>query len=485
MTRKTNIIFFLFLFLGTSFESVAELPVTEDEKLNSLQATPLQTAPGISCDRVQTLKHELPVLRNLPFIKEIPCKLVTKEEVETYLDYLLSKEITAKKLEKEEVIYKALGIIPPKYKYKEGIIKLYKEQVGGFYNPEEKFYAMASWMPASLQDPVAIHELTHAVQDQHFDLESLMNPSLFSDQMVARSALIEGDAMLVMTDYSRMLVGLPSILEDDNVSSFMLQTILAASYGGNMKDTPPALQAMLIFPYISGLKFAHSIAKDGGYETINIALKNPPLGTFEILHPEKYLERIQSIEAEEARSHKQKQNRELESSEAVSLVKVSSEVNKNPQVAPKEPENSQQQTELPKDVLPKEIHCEPIPSFGGDIFELTHEDIFGEFGTSIFFIAHAKTNKAPNLSSKWAGDRVCMYESNSKYFLSWEHEWIDTHSKDAFLSETQDIFKKRFSLENLELNTSYDLKRKYKIAQTVRIASTSETKSQVSFIIQK
>jgi hypothetical protein len=394
----------------------------------------------VSCDRVDTLIHEIPSLRELSFVKEVPCRLKNKDDVKQYLDYLLSKEVTSKKLDKEEIIFKALGIIPPDYDYRNGIIKLYKDQVGGYYNPEEKYYAMASWMPASLQDPIAIHELTHALQDQHFDLESIMEESLSSDELIARSALIEGDATLVMTDYSRRLAGLPSINEDESVSSFMLQTIIAASFGGTMKDAPPALQAMLLFPYISGMKFAHALLREGGFTTINHALENPPRGSNEILHPEKYLERI------------------------------------NP-----DPPTSSHETA--RETAKERLACNPAPSFGDLTFTLSSEDILGEFGTSVFFIAYHKTHMAPLIASRWEDDRICLYSSGSEYYITWEHEWRDSPSREKFINEVKKIFQQRFSIDVIEINNSYELQTQHREVQNLRISSESETKSQISFIV--
>ncbi len=427
MRKKSN---FLFLLILLSTTVVWKNDLISEEVSGAIASE--NSSAG--CDRVDDLISELPSLRALSFLKEVPCKLTSKEEVEAYLDYLLSKEITAKKLEKEEIIFKALGVIPSDYAYKSGIVKLYKDQVGGYYNPEKKYYAMASWMPINLQDPIAIHELTHALQDQHFDLESIMDESLFSDELIARAALIEGDATLVMTDYSRRLIGLPSIQEDESVSSFMLQTIVAASFGGSMKDTPAALQAMLLFPYISGLKFAHAITKEGGLDAINSALKNPPLGSNEILHPEKYLERINN----------------------------------------------------PHSPLPvKKLTCDQTPSFEDEVYSLTFEDILGEFGTSTFLIAYNKTHIAPTIASRWQDDRICFYESTSSRYITWEHAWETPLAQEKFLLEIADLFKKRFGLESLEINTSYNLQTEHQEAHSLRIASLKDNKTQISFIVKK
>jgi hypothetical protein len=392
----------------------------------------------ISCNSVQELLKEVPPLRGLDFKEEVPCKLSSKSDVERYLDSILSKESTASKLEKEEVIFKALGIIPSDYPYKSGLINLYREQIGGYYNPDEKYYVMASWMPISLQAPIAIHELTHALQDQHFNLKELMDENLMSDELLARSALIEGDATIIMTDYSRKGIGVSSIKGDESVSSFMLQTILASSFGSAMQKAPPALQSMLMFPYISGIRFAHALLREGGFELINKAITNPPLGSNEILHPEKYLARIA-----------------LEDSDSDSVASEPS----------------------------SRLGCEKSPSFNDVSFTLSHEDILGEFGTSVFFIAYGMTQKGTKIASHWSDDRVCFYEHGDKRLVSWEHAWSDESARDRFLSEVRSLFEERFGLEEMEFGTQYKVRTRDGEVSGVRIGEVSEVGSLIRFFV--
>jgi hypothetical protein len=396
----------------------------------------------ISCNSVKLLLKEVPPLRGLDFKEDVPCKLSSKSDVEGYLDSILSKEATASKLEKEEIIFKALGIIPSNYPYKSGLINLYREQIGGYYNPDEKYYAMASWMPIGLQAPIAIHELTHALQDQHFKLKDLMDENLMSDELLARSALIEGDATIVMTDYSRKGIGVSSIKEDESVSSFMLQTILASSFGSAMQKAPPALQSMLMFPYISGIRFAHALLREGGFELINKAITNPPMGTNEILHPEKYLARISQEE----------------------LVESDSE--------PLTPEPS------------RRLACDKAPSFNEVPFTLSHEDILGEFGTSVFFIAYNKTQTGTRIASHWSDDRICFYEHENQRLVTWEHAWSDESARDRFVVEVKLLFEERFGLKDMELNTTYEVQTRDREVSEVRVGLVSEVGSLISFFVE-
>lgn len=271
--KVAYVIFLLFLFVPASS---AEEKTRRSNKECSIAEAAIETASR---------------LRGLAIRSHVPCRLKGKEEVEKYLRETISKKTPRERIEKEGQVYRMLGIIPKDYDYFNGVIKLYTEQLGGYYDPELKYYAMASWMPLSMQMPIAVHELTHALQDQHFDLDALTGKEeVLSDVMLARSALVEGDATAVMLDYARELAGQPPVSKEKNVSMLMIQNISGAMLSQSLHEAPPAIQASLIFPYVSGLNFTHALLKKGGYRAVDKALRNPPQTTEEVLHPDRYLE---------------------------------------------------------------------------------------------------------------------------------------------------------------------------------------------------
>jgi hypothetical protein len=234
-------------------------------------------------------------IRGLKEKHKVPCRLVNQEQVEVYLRKVIKEKITETLLENEGQMFKLLGFVPEDFAYVDGLVSLYTSQLGGYYEPAEEYYGMASWLPDSLQMPIAVHELTHALQDQHFDLDKMMDQKKSTtDELLARSALVEGDATAVMLDYTRGLQGLPGIKNEKNVTSFMFQNLLGAGVSSSMNQAPPSLQAMILFPYVSGLNFAHQNLLRGGYDELNKVYVTLPNSTEEVLHPEKYLERIDS-----------------------------------------------------------------------------------------------------------------------------------------------------------------------------------------------
>jgi hypothetical protein len=125
------------------------------------------------------------------------------------------------------------------------------------------------------------HELTHALQDQHFNLRRFEQwPQGDSDAELAAHALIEGDATLAMTLYmaKNPLVALAFIrsVGSTNTSSEQFQR------------APRALRESLVFPYQEGSEWATQVYKRGGWAMVSEAFTKLPQSTEQILHPEKY-----------------------------------------------------------------------------------------------------------------------------------------------------------------------------------------------------
>lgn len=227
-------------------------------------------------------------IRKLTVKKEVPCIQQSKEEVLAFLRSSVMQRIPEKKLKSEALVYKLLGAIPHGYSYVDEIMKLYAEQAGGYYDPHAKRYVMASWLPALMQPTIAAHELTHALQDQYYNLEQFMDDKVLTgDAMLARAALVEGDATAVMNDFQ--LQGTPqSVAHLDSVEPIILQTVVGSYMTQSVAKSPALIKNMMLFPYTSGLRFVHFFLKKGGYESLQRLYMAPPTSTSEILHPERY-----------------------------------------------------------------------------------------------------------------------------------------------------------------------------------------------------
>lgn len=246
-------------------------------------------ADGVDCRVAASAIREASQIRGLSIQRSVPCTIEDREHVKKFLLNAVQNKIPAEKMRADEFIAKSLGFFPEDFDYKDGIVNLYLSQLGGYYDPERKKYVMAGWLPQMMQPTVAVHELTHALQDQHFNLETFIDDIHFStDRMLARAAVVEGDATAVMLDYQRGLIGDLPLSKVENVDAFVLQTVLGMALSTGSNPAPEALKAALLFPYASGIRFVHFLLRSGGYAAVTRAFAHPPESTEEVLHPEKF-----------------------------------------------------------------------------------------------------------------------------------------------------------------------------------------------------
>ncbi len=261
--------------------------------LTSLLLVPLAQAESDLCSLAKEALQEAEKIRELKTKRPVNCKVQNKQEVEQYLRDTINTKVPDIKITNEEKLYKKLGLIPRAYSYKEEIIKLYTSQLAGYYEPTTEYYVMAGWMPEAMQLPIAIHELTHAIQDQHYNLDKFLDPmSLTTDESLARSGVVEGDATVVMYDYFNQQSGQARLAEQGDIRSLIFQAVASSNMLAGFKEAPRSMQASLLFPYTSGLNFSHSILKREGYAGLNKVFSRVPKTTKEILHPEFYQQNI-------------------------------------------------------------------------------------------------------------------------------------------------------------------------------------------------
>jgi len=123
-----------------------------------------------------------------------------------------------------------------------------------------------------------VHELTHALQDQHFDLTKLGDAVEKSGEDFALTALIEGDATSVEDDY---LYSLPQAEQDAYFADEPDDTVDSAS----ASDVPPALDLFMGAPYIFGSRYLALLRDIGGAKRVDRAFAVPPTSEEEIIDP--------------------------------------------------------------------------------------------------------------------------------------------------------------------------------------------------------
>lgn len=242
-------------------------------------ATSTQHAAIVSM--TDAMLKETSELRELSILKAVKSGAQSRTEIEHMIVKNLDAETTPVEMHAAEALLKVFGLAPKDFAYRSFLIKLLTEQVAGYYDPKAQQFYLADWIELEGQKPVMAHELTHALQDQHFNLKRFENwPKGDSDAELAAHALIEGDATLAMTLYmaKNPLVALAFIrsLGGQEASS------------EQFKQAPRALRESLLFPYEEGSAWATQLYKRGGWEMVSQAFTKLPQSSEQILHPDKY-----------------------------------------------------------------------------------------------------------------------------------------------------------------------------------------------------
>lgn len=254
--------------------------------------------------RVKGVELELPKVRGFTFKEQTPAGVKNRQQLKEFLIEELNKELSAQDAETYMLTLLAFDMLQKPLDIKSLYISLLTEQVGGFYNPEtKKLYLIAApkspslweqWFPLTRNDAndrmVLAHEMTHALQDQYFDLLALQKKAKMDDDTsLALTSLIEGDATLAMLDYNQWPKRVKPEDEPAFRATFRFMDFLMPFVGGEqLAKCPRIMREGLMFPYTDGFFFCLHLRQSSLWKHIDNAYKNPPKSSEQILHPHKY-----------------------------------------------------------------------------------------------------------------------------------------------------------------------------------------------------
>ena len=247
-------------------------------------ATPAATPTASNPDAALYAEIEDQVVaeRGLPAKQRLVPTVLSQDQVKLRIAAQFEKDNPPDEIAVAEETLKALGLLPADASLGDLYVELLGSQVAGFYDPEAKEMVVVSKSGAigGTEKVTFAHEFTHALQDQSFGLEGFDVDAVGQgDRSLARLALVEGDASLLMT---RWLVA--------HLTSEEIQDLLVVDPESLalLEAMPAILRETLLFPYQQGAAFVNGIWAQGGWSAVNAAYRRLPDSTEQILHPEKY-----------------------------------------------------------------------------------------------------------------------------------------------------------------------------------------------------
>jgi hypothetical protein len=257
----------------------------------------------------------LPHLRHIPFKHEVKRDVTKREAMKAMLLKEFDEDMTPEEFRLSELGMKAFGLVPRNLDLKPLLVQVYSEEIAAFYDPKtktmhlieepeakqkaqptllERLFGKTGGFDKDENKTVIAHELTHALSDQHYDLDRLHKDAKHDDdRALAVSALIEGEATLAMMGASlddwdgSKITQLPAA-DLDRGLSFIAPFLTFLGGGKTLKSAPSIITETMTFPYLRGMVFCARLANEGGWKAVDEAYKNPPVSTEQILHPEKF-----------------------------------------------------------------------------------------------------------------------------------------------------------------------------------------------------
>jgi hypothetical protein len=233
-------------------------------------------------------------IRGLKFKRPVAVKIVSDAEARKHFTERLDKFWPAADVKLEQQAYRQLGLLPAGTDVVASLLDLLEEQAGGYYDPETQTFFLLDDMPRAAAPVLMAHELTHALDDQHFGLDPrLAAAAKDDDRGTALGAVVEGSGTLVMSAY------MVREMEAGRLSRRSLLEMAESEAGRakKLKAAPALLERMLMAPYMLGPSFlcrGDSSRLASGIlspRDIDHAIQEPPVSTEQILHPEKYWDR--------------------------------------------------------------------------------------------------------------------------------------------------------------------------------------------------
>ena len=237
-------------------------------------------------------------IRQLDFTQQVPLVVNTPDQAQQAITAQIARDHSDEDLRIGGESGVMTGLYPPDINLKRQTVELLRNEIIGFYNPDTKQMVMVQrlrndsspelrGLRAGMGAMVLAHELTHALQDQHFAIEKMLKKVKDNDdQTLALKCVAEGDATLAGFAY------IAGRMQAANVESLVNQlAALPASSAAQGHDIPLAITVPMLFEYSGGSRFVAEAWQRGGWAAVDQLYRNPPRSSQQIMQPELYFDR--------------------------------------------------------------------------------------------------------------------------------------------------------------------------------------------------
>jgi hypothetical protein len=328
-------------------------PPARSQQASPNGAPPVPNASADFAAAADEVLHNMSEITGLTLLSPLKKTLRSRDEIRAYVIKQMDEDKDAAQRYADAKAAEAFGLLPKNFDLDSFMVELLTEQIAGLYDPKAHEFYIADWIPLEDQRMVMAHELTHALEDQHFQIEAWLRAARPNDDAeLAREAFLEGSAMAAMVDY--LLQGTGKSVND--MPEFD-PSLLTGDIGDtpSMKKAPPFIKDALVFPYFAGMKFTAASLKPSGWPDLDKIFQNPPVSTQQIMHPALYKS-----------GH-----------------------------------------------VPEKVALPDVQSRLGKDWKKLDDNLMGEFGWKEVLKQYLGEDRAGPLATAWDGDRYLVYENQS------------------------------------------------------------------------
>lgn len=228
---------------------------------------------------VADVQRAIQEVRGLRFREPVAVDPVSQEELVRRLRRSFEHSFPSPLYRRRSAAWATIGVISPRASIKREVREFAAGQVVGFYVPTSgELVFIGSERPTPFERVVLAHELTHALDDQHFDLDRLdrLEARCRDERLEAALGVVEGSAQYFSVLYAQRFLSLEE------------QLGLGAVDVPPVPDVEPFIVRLQLWPYAAGAAFVAARAAAGGRPAVDEALERLPVSTEQVIHPERY-----------------------------------------------------------------------------------------------------------------------------------------------------------------------------------------------------
>jgi len=236
-------------------------------------------AEGPTPPAIAQVERQVQQIRGLRFTEPVTVDAASHAELVEGLERSFEVAYPAELYERRTAAWQAIGVMPAKTGVREALEAFAGSQVIGYYDTVSgELVFMGAEDPTALERVTLAHELTHAIDDQHFGLERIdrLANTCRDEAFQAALGMVEGNATYFMLVYAQRYLTIEEQLE------------IGLQAPPSTEGIPAFILEMQSWPYTAGLSFVQALEARGGIEAVNRAFTRLPVSTEQIIHPERY-----------------------------------------------------------------------------------------------------------------------------------------------------------------------------------------------------